>query len=338
VTVQEGLPVGVTHDWVSLDFAPEITVPADAYADWDPVAQTFITVGEKYPDGATSQIKSVVTYPADVYDVKWHDGSNFSAADIMMGMIMTFDPGTEGSAIYDESQAGTLESFKSVFKGFKIVSTDPLVVEYYRDGFQLDAEWNVSTLWPTYAYGEAPWHTLAIANMADAAGELAYSADKADANEIEWTSFIGGPSLEILKAKLDQSAAESLIPYAATLGQYISAEEAAARYANLAAWYDAQGHFWVGSGPYYLDQAFLVEKTATLKQFADFPDLSDRWARFGEPKVADVEIDGAGQVTIGAEAAFDVFITFEWRSLSCRRDQTGQVPALRCDRRSRERW
>jgi peptide/nickel transport system substrate-binding protein len=227
-----------------------------------------------------------------------------------MGMIMTFDPGTEGSAIYDESQAGALESFKSVFKGYKIVSTEPLVIEYYSDGFALDAEINVTTLWPAYAYGEAPWHTLAIGNLADAAGELAYSADKADANEIEWLSFIGGPSLEILKAKLDQAAAESLVPYAATLGQFITADEAAARYANLASWYDAHGHFWVGTGGYYLDQVFLTEKTATLKHFADHPDLSDRWARFGEPKVAEVEIDGAGQVTIGDEATFDVFVTF----------------------------
>lgn len=306
VTVQEGLPVGVTHDWVSLNFAPEIQVPADALVGWDAAAQTFTPAGE----GTTAQVKSVVTYPADLFDVKWHDGSNFSVADMVMGMIMTFDPATEGSAIFDESQVGNLESFKSVFKGFKITSTDPVVVEYYFDGFQLDAEINVTTLWPTYAYGEAPWHTIAIGNLADAAGELAYSADKADAAQIEWLSFIGGPSLEILKAKLDQAAAESYIPYAATLGQYITAEDAAARYANLSSWYDAHGHFWVGSGPYYLDQVFLTEKTATLKQFADYPDLSDHWARFGAPKVADVEIDGAGQVTIGEEASFDVFITF----------------------------
>lgn len=311
VTVVDGLPVGVTNDWVTLNFAPQIDVPADALVDWDAENQVFVTAAEKYPDGTTAQSKSVVTYPADLLDtVKWHDGSSFSVADMVMFMIMTFDPGTEGSAIYDEAQAGTLESFKSVFKGFKIVSTDPVVIEYYSDGFALDAEINVTTLWPYYAYGEAPWHTVAIGNLADAAGELAYSADKADAAEIEWLSFIGGPSLEILKAKLDEAAAESYIPYAPTLGQYITAEEAAARYANLADWYGAHGHFWVGTGGYYLDKVFLTEKTATLKNFADFPDLSDRWARFGEPKVADVEIDGAGQVTIGDEATFDVFVSF----------------------------
>ena len=312
VTVQEGLPVGKTLDWLTLDFAPEISVPADALVDWDVENQVFITAAAKFPEGTTAQVKSVVYYPADLYDtVKWHDGSAFSAADVMMSMIMTFDPGKEGSAIYDEAQASTLESFLSVFKGFKIVSADPLVIEYYADGFQLDAEINVTTLWPAYAYGEAPWHTIAIANLAEANGELAYSADKADASEIEWTSFIGGPSLEILAGQLATAASESYIPYESTLGQYITAEEAAARYANLQAFYDEHNHFWVGTGPYVLDQAFLTEKTATLVNNPDFPDLADRWARFGEPKIAEVELDGPGQVTIGSEATFDVFVTFQ---------------------------
>ena len=312
VTVQEGLPVGKTLDWLTLDFAPEISVPADALVDWDVEHQVFITAAAKFPEGTTAQVKSVVYYPADLYDtVKWHDGSAFSAADVMMSMIMTFDPGKEGSAIYDEAQASTLESFLSVFKGFKIVSADPLVIEYYSDGFQLDAEINVTTLWPAYAYGEAPWHTIAIANLAEANGELAYSADKAGASEIEWTSFIGGPSLEILAGQLATAASESYIPYESTLGQYITAEEAAARYANLQAFYDEHNHFWVGTGPYVLDQAFLTEKTATLVNNPDFPDLADRWARFGEPKIAEVELDGPGQVTIGSEATFDVFVTFQ---------------------------
>ncbi|HLE15001.1 MAG TPA: ABC transporter substrate-binding protein [Anaerolineales bacterium] len=311
VTVEEGLPVGVTLDWLTLDFAPTIEVPADALVDWDAENQVFITAGEKFTETQTAQVKSVVYYPADLYEtVKWHDGSPISVADFMMLMIMTFDPAKEGSAIYDEAQVANLESFLSVFKGFKIASTDPLVVEYYNDGFQLDAEINVTTLWPSYPYGEAPWHTIAIGNLAEAAGEIAYSADKADASEIEWTSFIAGPSLEVMANQLATAAAESYIPYAATLGQYITAEEAAARYANLQAWYDEQNHFWVGTGPYYLDQVFPTEDIVSLLHFADFPDLANRWDRFAAPKIAVVELDGPGQVTIGQEATFDVFVTF----------------------------
>lgn len=312
VTVEEGLPVGVTLDWVDLQFAPEIAVPADAFADWDATTQTFITVGDKFPDGATAKVKSVVTYPADLYEtVKWHDGSNFSAADVVMGMIMTFDAAKPESKIYDESRASNLEAFLSVFKGFKIVSTEPLVVEYYTDQYSLDAEINVFTLWPQYGYGEHGWHSIAVANLAEENGELAYSADKADAAEIEWLSFIGGPSLEILGKYTDQAIAESYIPYAATLGEYITAEEAVARYENLKAFSAEHNHYWVGTGPYVLDQVFLTEKTLTLKNWPEYPDLADRWAGYGDPKIAEVEIDGAGQVTIGEEATFDVFVSFQ---------------------------
>ncbi|HEY3473641.1 MAG TPA: ABC transporter substrate-binding protein [Anaerolineales bacterium] len=312
VTVQEGLPVAQTLDWLTLNFESEIAVPEDAWVDWDAENQVFITAAEKFPDGTTAQTRSVVTYPADLYEtVKWHDGSSFSVADAVMFLIMQFDPGKEGSAIFDESQVANLESFLSVFKGARITSTDPLTIEYYQDGFQLDAEINVTTLWPLYAYGEAPWHTVAIGNLADGNGDLAYSADKADAAGIEWMNFIAGPSLEILAGHLETAAAESTIPYEATLGQYITAEEAAERYANLQAFYDANNNFWVGTGPYYVAQVLPTEEIITLRHFADFPDLADRWAQFAESRIAEVEIDGPGQVTIGQEAAYDVFVTLD---------------------------
>lgn len=260
----------------------------------------------------TAKVKSTVVYPADLWDkVKYHDGSPISMGDFLYSLIMVFDPGKPESPIYDEAIAVNTEAFLENFRGVKFVSTDPLTIEYYTDSWALDAELNVTTLFPTYTYGEAPWHSMAVAALADENGELAFSADKADAKEIEWTNFIGGPSLEIMAKYLDQAEAESYIPYAATLGEYITADEAAARYANLKQWYADHNHFWVGTGPYYLDKVFLTEKTGTLKQFAEHADPSDRWAGFGEPKVAEVEVDGAGQATLGSEFTFDVFVTFE---------------------------
>ncbi|MBI3158619.1 MAG: ABC transporter substrate-binding protein [Chloroflexi bacterium] len=311
VTIAGDLPVGATYDWVTLSFTDANNVPADAWIDWNPETETFITVGEAYPDGLTAVVKSVATYPAELYDIQWHDGSQFDVADIVMGMIMTFASGTEGSPLFDESIAGNLEAFKAGFKGFRIASEDPLVVEFYTDVWVSDAELNVTTMWPQYGYGEAPWHTIAVANAAEAAGELAYTADKAEAAEVEWTNFIGGPSLEVLKANLDTLAGAGTIPFSATLGMYITPEEAAARYANLDAFYAQYGHFWVGSGPYILSQVFLVEKQAVLVGNPNYIDLADKWAGFAAPKIATAEIDGLARVTVGTEATFDVFVTFE---------------------------
>lgn len=315
---KEGLPVTRNLDWVDLSFEAEITVPDDAWVDWDAAAQTFITASDKYTETQTANTKVVVTYPADMFEtVKWHDGSSISVGDFVMAMIQTFDQGKEESAIYDPAAAETLAAFLDHFKGVKITSTDPLVIETYTDLYSLDVETlfvlNPFVHWypGQYTYGPGAWHTITLGVNAEAAGELAFSSAKAAEEEVEWTSYISGPSLEVLKAQLDALLESNAIPYEPTLGQFVTPEEAAERYANLAQWYEFREHFWVGTGPYYLDQVFPVEGTLALRRFQDYPDLASRWAGFGGARVADVEVEGPGNVTIGEEATFDAYVTFE---------------------------
>jgi len=305
VTIREGLPVGSTHDWVDLTFAEQIEVPEDAWLDWDAVEQEFITVGERHPDGLTANVKSVVYYPADLYDVTWHDGSQLSLADIVLDMITTFDLAKEESAVFDEAQMPSLSNFQSHFRGYRIVQENPLIIEYYSDQFSLDAELNVATFFPG-----TPWHSMTVGLLAEAAGELAFSSDKADANEVEWMSYIAGPSLEVLAGHLDEAVAEGHVPYEATLGDYISAEEAAARWDNLTAWYEDKGHFWVGNGPFYLEKAFTTEKTVQLVRNEEFTDPATKWEGFDAPMIAEVSVDGPARVASGDEATFEVMIDF----------------------------
>lgn len=312
VYAKEGLPIGKTLDWVTLEFVPENVVPEDAWVDWDAVNQKWITVGEKYPEGLTANIKSVAVYPADLWEtVKWHDGSPVTMADFVYTLIMSYDPAKPESAIYDEALAPSYDAVNANIKGIKFTSTDPLTVEFYTDTYALDAEINVTTLWPAMLYGEAPWQTMTAASLAEAAGELAFSADKAAANEVEWTSFIAGPSLEVMTKYLDQAAAESYIPYAPTLGEYITAEEAAARYASAKAFFEKYGHYWIGTGPYILNSVNTTEKIVSIVNNPDYPDLSDKWNMFGDPKVAEVSLDGEAQAVLGTDFVFDVAVTFD---------------------------
>jgi peptide/nickel transport system substrate-binding protein len=319
VTVQAGLPVSKTLDWVTLNTADTITVPPDAWIDWDVKNEKWITVGEKFPEGLTAKVKSVTYYRPDLLDkFRWHDGSKFSVADLVGGQIIPFELGNPDSKMYDESYVPIFDGFKAHFKGWKITSTDPVTVEWYDDQYQQDAELDVFPAWPgstgfqvAWNQGEGPWHVMALGDMAEAAGELAWNGDKADKAGIERTSLIGGPSLEILSKHLDEAIASDLIPFAPTLGQYITADDAKERWNNLKTWYTEHGHFLVGSGPYYLDKVFLTEKTLTLKSFSDYPDLSNRWERFGEPMIADAALDGPAQVKIGEDATFDVAVTFK---------------------------
>jgi peptide/nickel transport system substrate-binding protein len=95
------------------------------------------------------------------------------------------------------------------------------------------------------------------------------------------------------------------------LGQYITKEEADQRYANLKKWYQDHGHFWVGTGPYYLDKVFTTEKSLVLKNFDQFPDTANRWAQFSEAKIATAVVDGPGQLKVGDEETFDITVNFK---------------------------
>jgi peptide/nickel transport system substrate-binding protein len=277
VTVQTGLPVTLTLDWVTLETLPTIEVPSDAWVDWDATNQVWITAGEPQ----LAKMKSVVTYPADLFDtVYWHDGSPLSVADFVMRMILPFDVANPDSAIYDESQVEGFDAFMSTFKGYHITSTDPLVIEVYSDDWELDAELNVQTLWPNYGRGEGAWHNMAVAYRADESQVLAFSASKANDLEIEWMDFVGEPSLTSLKGYLDQAQTMNFIPYANTLSTYVTPVEATARYTALQAWVAARGHFWLGTGPFYLDSLSHVDGTLTLQRFPAFPDPAGKWDHF----------------------------------------------------------
>jgi peptide/nickel transport system substrate-binding protein len=288
VTVKQGLPVTKTHDWVTLNFAADIRAPDDAWVDWDPVTQTFITVGDKMDPGSpyydadfdpSATVKSVVSYPADFYDVPMHDGSTMSLADLIMSWIIRFDRAKLESAVYDEAEVDRLGSFMASFRGVKIVSEQPLVIESYSEQWYLDAEANVAPWFPSYGfYGQfAPWHVITVGMMAEADQQLAWSKTKAARLAVEWTDYTKGPSLSILRNHLDAALAANYIPYEPTLGNYITEAEAGERYANLKAWDTRVGHFWTTTAPFYLHGVYPLQRTIELRRFEDHPDPIDRW-------------------------------------------------------------
>ncbi len=106
-------------------------------------------------------------------------------------------------------------------------------------------------------------------------------------------------------------AAESYIPYANVLSAFITPEEAAARIENAKAFFAKYAHYNIGTGPYILDEVYLTEKVATLVQNPDFVDLADKWRQFGDPKVAEIDVEGDASVVLGSEIVFDVYVTFQ---------------------------
>jgi peptide/nickel transport system substrate-binding protein len=215
------------------------------------------------------------------------------------------------SAIYDENYVPDFNSFMSTFGGVRVVSNDPLVIETYSDAVQPDAENSITTWWPYYDQGTSAWHNLTLGVLAEGEGLAAFSSGKADANEIPWLNMIAGDTVDTLKTKLDEWTASLAIPYEPIMSQYVDEAELTARLANLAAFHEAYGHFTIGTGPFFVEAAFPIEKSLQMTRFADYPYPASRWLGFSEAKIADLAIDGDVEVTIGEEAVFDLTVTFK---------------------------
>jgi peptide/nickel transport system substrate-binding protein len=262
----------------------------------------------------TAKSKVVYHFGEDLSNFTWHDGTEITLADIMMKMIMDFEVGTEGSALYDESVAASFQSSLPYFKGWKIVSEDPIVIEYYSDNFLLDAESNVTDLgtcsWTYDSTGaQASWHAVAAANEVVKNGLAAYSEPAASENDsVEWLNMLDGPSVDYLKDAFTELADSSYIPFEPTMKDYVKAKDAKAAYENALGFYEENGHFFIGCGPYYVSSVMSTEGSITLTAYPDYKEDKHRWDFLSEPKIASIEVDGPSSVSSDEEAVFEVYV------------------------------
>lgn len=234
--------------------------------------------------------------------------------DVIFWFILGLDRGKPESIIYDESAAPELEASLRSFRGMRILSEDPLIIESFSDSWTLDAEFMYGEYFPVdINLGSAPWHTIALGIRAEIDKEMTFSSDKASQLQVDQMGFHTGPAIEVLARHLTQASAEAYIPYANVLSQYIDGDEVAERYGNLSTWYNDKRHFWIGTGPMYLERVYPVEKMIVLKRNPYHPDPADKWTMFEEPRIPEIEVisDGRLQVRRNSEFAFDVKITFD---------------------------
>ena len=249
-----------TKDWFNLTFVDEVTVPRDAWYGWDVEKQEIVTA--YYAGVHKARIKFLVDYGSVLNKTLYHDGTTMTLADFIIPWILTFERANPKSPWYDEASVPSFETWRKNFVAWRIVSTDPLKIEYYVDEARLDAELiaHYYTIWPAN-----PWHMVAIGMLAEKNRELAFSADKAQKLGIEWMNYIAGPSLKVLAKYLDEALNEGYVPFENFMKNYVTVEEAKKRYSLYKEFYSKLGHFWVGDGPYYLDKVNAVAHTALLK-------------------------------------------------------------------------
>ncbi|MEZ0346623.1 MAG: ABC transporter substrate-binding protein [Infirmifilum sp.] len=301
VYVLKGIVTGSSSNWLKLTFVDKVDVPPDAWYAYDVKSGKVITSGEAGVKSA--QVKIVANYGDVLGKIKYQDGTTMTLADWLIGWPLTFARVDPSSPLYDPSAKAAFDQWRQQMQGWRIVSTSPLVIEYYVNYTALDAEYIVFGFagWPSN-----PWHMLAIGIRAEEKGLLAFSADKASSMNVEWMNYIGGPSLEILSKMLDEAQSEGYIPFKAFMSKYTNADEAKARYGALKNWYQAHGHFYVGTGPFILDKVDYNAHTAVLKAYRDYTYKADRWAFLASPPIPEVSVKAPDVVVPGAQATFTV--------------------------------
>ena len=302
VWAQNVLPIvqdSMSEDWLDVNLVPaggpDLTVPGDAWVRWDATAQKWVTLDEKLAEDAefptTAKVRTRVVYDEDIFDTPMHDGSTLSLADFMLSAIFSMDRPQAASAIYDESTASGYATDMIYYRGWEIVDIAPLTIDYYTESWLLDAELNVTTMWPAVGdYAQfVPWHVLAVSMLTEIEGEFVWGPTKAAAADADQQDFVTGGSVTAMKKWLDHAIAEDYIPYyeamASIYPDFDEVEgtsalldaEAAARYANLDDWYTEMGHFYVSTSRMYLDKYFATEGQLVLKRFAGHTEPADRW-------------------------------------------------------------
>jgi peptide/nickel transport system substrate-binding protein len=284
--VERGVPASASTDWMTLNVVDKVEVPEDAWVSWDVDKKEFITAGP----GTTAKVKMAINYGDCIGNVKYHDGSTMSLADWIVTMIIDYEQADPKSKIYDNSSVPEFLSEGSGDKGMRIVSENPLIIEIYTDYVTREAEFIYTFVVDRVGvnvdiYPQKPWHARAIGIKAEEEGLLAFSADKAEELDIEWMNYLGGPSEAILKDMLDEAISTNYVPLGGIINDYLTNEEISTRYQNLKNWYEDKGHFWVASGPFYLDQVDFVGHSAVIKAFRDYTFKADRFARLAEPPI-----------------------------------------------------
>ncbi len=307
IEVEAGNPTSSTSDWLTVTEVDKVEVPTDAWYDWDAENKQVITA----PAGTTAKCKVTVNWGDVIGTVKYHDGSTVSLADFFATWPLDFEQANPDSPFYDEATLSDFNQFKTIFKGMRLVSESPLVIEYYTDFMNREAEFiviqallrpgNDLWYWPTW-----PWQMTAIGMLAEQNGRLAFSPDKADLINTDWMNYIGGPSLSILEDALNEAISANYIPFGDFGEGYVTEAEAQERYQNLADWYDEFGHFWVSTGPFYLDQADFTGHSCVVKAFRDYRFKADRFAYLTEPPIPETSTTVPDFAIPGLEASFTV--------------------------------
>jgi hypothetical protein len=254
--------------------AAGIPVPADALLP-EPGS------GRLQPVGPGKLAKAKLTYR--VLGSAFHDGTRTGMADLVYAYVLAYRWGARGGADdthYDPQVDAATAAWRRRIAGFRVLGSDATSrsirigdVNLVREVFTIEVyatpapehperDGAVEPPWST-----VPWHLIALMEEAVDRGWAAFSKAEAARKNVEWLDLVrSGPTNARLATLVERFEREAYRP--AALEAFVTAAEARRRWAALAAFHKAHGHFLVTNGPYRLKR--WSAGSVTLEAFRDF--------------------------------------------------------------------
>ena len=256
--------------------AAEVVIPADAVLP-EPGS------GRLLPVGLDKLAKVKLTYR--VLGSAFHDGTRTNAADLLYAYVFAYrwgvrSDGSSGSgARYDPLVDSATAAMRRQLAGLRVAGADAVSrsfrigdVNFVRELFTVDVYATVASDDPERdgvvdpPWSTLPWHLIVLMEEAVERGWAAFSMSEASRRGVEWLDLVRSERMNRQLASLiDTFEREGYRP--APLGSLVSAEEARRRWAALAAFYKARGHFLVTNGPYQLKR--WSAQSVALEAFRD---------------------------------------------------------------------
>ncbi len=273
------------------------TAGPDDVLDVPSTAEMFNTTSNTWePVGAGVNATSAVTVNLNLG--KWHHNVTMNEVDVRHEIAMDWRRAFGDLSIQPNAISSSAKAFLSKYKGFEFIDDDTYVT--YIDFWHIDEPEIAANgvYWP-----DLPWelHETLAQSMLD--GNLAADEKDATALGVPWMDQTKGASLAIIEEKMNNLTALDHEP----LGEegMVSVTDAQARWAALQQWYSDTGHFFLSSGPFWLESFDTASWSFTLKAHRDgYPFRADYWEEYRFPKIPDVALKAPSTVFSGVPAVF----------------------------------
>jgi len=212
----------------------------------------------------------------------FHDGTRTTMADLLYSYMFAYRWGVRGGENqphYDPTLDAATASLRGTLVGLRAGGTDASSrtlrvgdVSFVRELLAVDVYTTIAPENPEQdaavapPWSTLPWHLIVLMEEAVGRGWAAFSQGQAERRGVEWLDLVRSDRLKDRLASLVATfEREGYRPE--PLKPLVSADEARKRWAALAAFHKARGHFLVTNGPYVLKR-WSAESVA-LEAFRD---------------------------------------------------------------------